>query len=620
MSTKMNRNLSPKELTCIDLSSKILKPRSIYHRRTLNFTALIDGGSNCCIVSREIVDKLGLSDYVANQATSVQSFTGEKSTFDGLIELEFSIGDHSFKQLFFVKNPHLATGTDALLGVNFLNSAEVSIQYGPHGQIMFLRGIKVPIVERAKRRQKCGNNMVTYTTRAAVEPVQCEVKQASAAEHRKINPLTGAVTRVILPGSEWPEQITLEQSEIEKGFVVEDQLVTTKRNTPTPKAKCRESCTRKECAIDCPTTFYWYAHCLVFNVSNRPIYLRPGQLIASIEPQVECPELTQKVNEVINEKHERYVNSILEINKKLNNTKLKNAKRRLKKKLQKQQAESEPTGVEEQSLEIPKLSKSKQFLNSIRRGAVSAETNFLHLDPVKNREEYRREYLKKHKPQVPLDQRRERVKELLETKHPELDPRAKTLLLKYSEVVHLESVPFVGTKTVSHKIIYNGPVFFNRQYRTPHVLENDIAKEIDRLIDEGLIEPSESEFNNAFLPVAKQCPVTGKLKIRVCLDMRNLNSNIIVDRIPINDVQCLIDKLSGVKFMTVIDAASGYLQIPLTKDSQKYTAFKFQNKSFSYKKNAIWFRLSSRYMDTSYERCSERPCQCVLLYGRLVYI
>ena len=114
--------------------------------------------------------------------------------------------------------------------------------------------------------------------------------------------------------------------------------------------------------------------------------------------------------------------------------------------------------------------------------------------------------------------------------------------------------------------------------------KEDIAEEIDKLIEEGTIEPSESPFNNAFLPVAKTCPVTGKLKIRICLDCRSINRHVVADIIPVNDVQTLINRLDGVQFMSVIDCASGYLQIPLERESQKYTSFKFRSRSYTYKK------------------------------------
>ena len=141
-------------------------------------------------------------------------------------------------------------------------------------------------------------------------------------------------------------------------------------------------------------------------------------------------------------------------------------------------------------------------MNAPKRENYINEIGFLNLDPIDDREQYRAEYLAKHKPPIPLQERRERVKELIERDYANIHPKAKELLLKYPETVHLDNVPFVGSKVIKHHIAYTGPVFWNRQYRTPKILEEDIRNEIDRLIREGIIEPTGSMYNNAMLPVA----------------------------------------------------------------------------------------------------------------------
>ena len=74
--------------------------------------------------------------------------------------------------------------------------------------------------------------------------------------------------------------------------------------------------------------------------------------------------------------------------------------------------------------------------------------------------------IKKHKPKISIDERRERVKEMIK-EHGNINPIAQKLLIKYPECVHIEGVPFVGTSTVKHKIIYTGPIFFKNSIRHP---------------------------------------------------------------------------------------------------------------------------------------------------------
>ena len=89
-------------------------------------------------------------------------------------------------------------------------------------------------------------------------------------------------------------------------------------------------------------------------------------------------------------------------------------------------------------------------------------------------------YSKLHNPKIPLTERADRVTELLNTKYSHIHPIAKQYLIKYPEIVNLENVPFVGCRTIKHKIIYKGPIYFTKQYRTPQVMYSQILEEVDR--------------------------------------------------------------------------------------------------------------------------------------------
>ena len=45
-----------------------------------------------------------------------------------------------------------------------------------------------------------------------------------------------------------------------------------------------------------------------------------------------------------------------------------------------------------------------------------------------------------------------------------------------------------------------------------------------------------------------------------------------------------MNRLHNCKYLTVLDASKGYLQIALTEDLKKYTAFRFKNNCFQYKR------------------------------------
>ena len=669
-----------RDIICVDIETPDLRNKN---KRTL--TALLDSGANTCIISEKLVRQLGLKDNIIPKVSTVSSFTGAKSKFVGLIQLEFNIGPHVFQHVFQIITPGLGTRTDLLLGIDFLCAAEITLQFKPEGPVMTLRGQDIPVKERMRRIIDKGQCMINYVVRPQEEPLECPAMYAKATEYKKLNPGTATVVKLVLPGSDWPEFATLERTKSDR-LLIEEQIVTVRKHEANPKAKCKTSCKETECIIDCPTIYYFYALSLVYNPSSRPIYLTPGEVVAKVEPQYINDDLTTCVNNEIdrvNSKIERESNeartaaaeSIVNmagrlraalnttapanantlikkkeslnkidqiikdpsnlVNEKLNRDKEREKKQKsldyLRRLLSKNTA-SRPTDVADQSnptirnpttvvnkaqsIQIEKLKKptdivdqskhqignptssskqnspadlisGKRLIDIARRENHINEIGFLDLDPIKDSEQYRSEYLKKHKPPIPLNIRKTKIKEVIDRDFADIPIQAKNLLLKYPETVHLDNIPFVGSKVVAHRIAYTGPVFWNRQYRTPRVLEKDIQAEIDRLIEEGIIEPTESEFNNAILPVAKYDRESGKLKLRIVCDLRTLNKNIVIDKLKIADINELLTKLEGVQYITVIDAASGYLQIPLTQDSKKYTAFRFNNHAFCYRKLAF---------------------------------
>ena len=91
-----------------------------------------------------------------------------------------------------------------------------------------------------------------------------------------------------------------------------------------------------------------------------------------------------------------------------------------------------------------------------------------------------------------------------------------------------------------------------------------------------IIELSERDFLNPLVVVKKK---TGD--IRLCLDMRNLNSitKKIYDCAP--NADSLFIKCQGVQYMTRLELTSSFWQISLDEESREYTAFLYKNKSLS---------------------------------------
>ena len=87
-------------------------------------------------------------------------------------------------------------------------------------------------------------------------------------------------------------------------------------------------------------------------------------------------------------------------------------------------------------------------------------------------------------------------------------------------------------------------MFLNHQYKSPEKLRSDIRAEIDRLLRLDLKETGESLFSNAYLPVAKIDKETGRLKLRLVLDLRRLNLHCETDHLPVQDINDLLNRLN----------------------------------------------------------------------------
>ena len=107
------------------------------------------------------------------------------------------------------------------------------------------------------------------------------------------------------------------------------------------------------------------------------------------------------------------------------------------------------------------------------------------------------------------------------------------------------------------------------------------------MLQDGILEISNSPFLNPLSVVNK-----GNKKIRICVDARKVNQHTIPDRERTPPLQELLQKFEGAQFMTTLDLTSAYLQIPLHRDSRKYTAFLFDSTVYQYTRTPYGFRNS----------------------------
>lgn len=151
-----------------------------------------------------------------------------------------------------------------------------------------------------------------------------------------------------------------------------------------------------------------------------------------------------------------------------------------------------------------------------------------------------------------------------------------SLLKQYSKL--FSNKPLV-TNVYTHRIdVRDENKFIRKTYPIPLHYKSKVDSEIRQMVENQIIERSNSDFLNPMVVVKKK-----NGDIRVCLDMRNLNTITKKSYDCAPNMEGLFNKCQGVRCMTRLDLKSGFWQIPLDKESRKYTAFLYDNKCYQFK-------------------------------------
>ena len=95
-----------------------------------------------------------------------------------------------------------------------------------------------------------------------------------------------------------------------------------------------------------------------------------------------------------------------------------------------------------------------------------------------------------------------------------------------------------------------------------------VKREINGLLELGIIAPSTSLWSSPVVPIIKP-----DKSIRLCIDYRKVNAVTVPDPYYIPTVDEIIGKVGKAKFLTKLDLAKGFYQVPVNPEFRDRTAF-----------------------------------------------
>lgn len=116
-------------------------------------------------------------------------------------------------------------------------------------------------------------------------------------------------------------------------------------------------------------------------------------------------------------------------------------------------------------------------------------------------------------------------------------------------------------------------------YKVPLALEDEVEKEVKKLLDNGIIRESQSDWNSPLVVVKKK---NGKL--RLCVDYRKLNAVTLKPNYYIPSASEIFDNLSGAKVFSCLDLSSAYYHCEILEEHKYLTAFSTKLGKFEFQR------------------------------------
>lgn len=123
----------------------------------------------------------------------------------------------------------------------------------------------------------------------------------------------------------------------------------------------------------------------------------------------------------------------------------------------------------------------------------------------------------------------------------------------------------------------NDDPYFSKSYPVPFKHKEAVDREVNRMLEYGIIERSFSPYINPIVPVVKKDG-----SVRLCLDARELNRRLQDDHDGPEDMEQVFKKCAKGGVISSFDLTTSFWQVPLHEESRKYTTFLHRGKTYHY--------------------------------------
>ena len=157
---------------------------------------------------------------------------------------------------------------------------------------------------------------------------------------------------------------------------------------------------------------------------------------------------------------------------------------------------------------------------------------------------------------------------------------------------------------------------FCKARTVPYALKGKIEKELDRLVQQGVIEPiCFSEWAAPIVPVLKKDGT-----VRICGDYKlTVNQAAKTDSYPLPKINDLFASLAGGETFSKLDLANAYLQIPLDEASQKLVTINTHKGLYKYNRLPLGISAAPSIFQRTMESILQGlPGVCVYLDNILI--